>query len=494
MNAETRAKISRWVAEKSLKDSSLPSMSVPETTTDKIVSSIPASVAAQDAQEVTVGSKVSILTGDCRETLKGLKDGSVHMCVTSPPYWGLRDYGVAGQMGLEPSPEEYVEHLVGVFREVKRVLRDDGTLWLNLGDSYAGGGGFCPTAPSNSQENYSGRLHGLKLSKDRIDALAATKGKKIPTGLKPKDLVGIPWRVAFALQDDGWYLRSDIIWAKGVSGQKDIWQNAYNSALKEGLTEEVAKRIANNIDPYVGGCMPESVHDRPTRSHEYMFLLSKSPKYHYDNEAVKEEAQNWGTRNRKNFRGGTDDPKLKHHGLEGKDDELNPTRNRRSVWTIGTKAYKGAHFATFPPELIRPCILAGCPKQVCSNCGAPWERIMEDAGSVRIREGSDTSGAAAQEVATGTHGDNSIFKTGMKRLFKTTGYKPSCTCNYAYPGCVVPKDDPAYVPYPSVPGTVLDCFGGSGTTGEVAKEEGRNAVLCELNPEYVKLAEKRSGL
>lgn len=287
--------------------------------------------------------------GDCLGSLRAMPDDSVHCCVTSPPYFGLRDYGVDGQIGLEPTPDEFVQALVTVFREVRRVLRDDGTLWLNLGDTYSSGG---------------------RKYRDGDDKLAQRGMTTRPDdGAKPKDLLGIPWRVAFALQADGWYLRQDIIWHKP--------------------------------NP-----MPESVRDRCTKAHEYVFLLSKSPRYFFDGEAIKEPvsastverlaqptlAQQTGSARVPGKTNGT----MKAVG--GSD-----TRNRRSVWTVTTKPFKGAHFATFPADLIKPCILAGCP----------------------------------------------------------------------------------------VGGTVLDPFGGSGTTAGVALAHGRNAVLCELNPEYAKLVPAR---
>jgi len=217
--------------------------------------------------------------GDVRTILPTLKAGSVQCVVTSPPYWGLRDYGVTGQIGLEPTPEAYVENMVQVFREVKRVLRDDGTVWLNLGDSYNSTSGF---SRANKQWARKGRDGGANDKKEI----------KHPT-LKTKDLIGIPWRVAFALQADGWYLRSDIVWHKP--------------------------------NP-----MPESVTDRPTKSHEYLFLLTKSVQYYYDAEAVREPAQ-----------------------------DSKSGRNLRSVWTINPKPYAEAHFATFPEKLVEPCVKAG---------------------------------------------------------------------------------------------------------------------------------------
>ena len=254
-----------------------------------------------------------IHVGDCLETLRTLPNRSVQTCVTSPPYWGLRDYGVAGQLGLEKTPEEYVAKMVDVFREVRRVLRDDGTLWLNLGDSYSGS----TMTGGNNGINGSGGDNGFKI-KRQFD-----KPKQCDS-LKPKDLVGIPWRVAFALQSDGWYLRQDIIWHKP--------------------------------NP-----MPESVRDRCTKAHEYLFLLSKSPKYYFDSDAIKED----GTGRRCNeFRRGVyvNNESFNNSGiLNGSRGEHigDIKRNRRSVWTVATQPFKESHFATFPPKLIEPCVLAG---------------------------------------------------------------------------------------------------------------------------------------
>ena len=291
----------------------------------------------------------TIHCGDTLDIMRTWPDACVHCIVTSPPYWGLRDYGVEGQLGLEKTPGEYVAKMVEIFAEVKRVLRDDGTLWLNLGDSYAA---------HNSGNN--GYTDNRTNRKERYAA-------GIPAGLKPKDLVGIPWRVAFALQSDGWYLRSDIIWHKP--------------------------------NP-----MPESVRDRCTKAHEYIFLLSKSARYFYDHEASKEPRQDWGTRDRKPgsaFVDGT--PGRSKQGGGQNCNFADAGRNKRSVWTVATRPLKDAHFATFPPKLIEPCILAGCP------------------------EG----------------------------------------------------------------GVVFDPFMGAGTTGLVARKHNRHYLGCELNPEYVAMAERR---
>lgn len=255
-----------------------------------------------------------ILVGDALTRLAELPDGSVQTCVTSPPYWGLRDYGHQGQMGLEATPDEYVANMVEVFRQVRRVLADDGTLWLNLGDSYAHN---TTTHPPQSNDGYGGQ-HG------QLQELVQVR-KQDGAGLKLKDLVGIPWRVAFALQADGWWLRQDIIWHKP--------------------------------NP-----MPESVTDRCTKAHEYLFLLSKSARYHYDSQAIAEQSESAGE-----ARGGGKKYSSAAGGLAiignkhnlDKYGTTSATRNRRSVWTIATKPYSGAHFAVMPAELVEPCILAG---------------------------------------------------------------------------------------------------------------------------------------
>lgn len=267
-----------------------------------------------------------IHTGDALEVLRTLPNQYVQVCVTSPPYWGLRDYGVSGQMGLEPTPEEYVAKIVEVFREVKRVLRKDGTLWINLGDSYAVGGSG--GASNKSTLKNDGRiLTGARNYEQQLNTKSFTR--KTPVGLKPKDLVGIPWRVAFALQADGWYLRSDIIWSKP--------------------------------NP-----MPESVKDRPTKAHEYIFLLSKGQKYYYDADAIREPHISKGRPPGNKSRIYLDRDPAHHTGEKrrpGEGNSYNPAgRNKRTVWTVAPRPYKEAHFATFPPKLIEPCILAGCPE------------------------------------------------------------------------------------------------------------------------------------
>jgi DNA modification methylase len=248
---------------------------------------------------------IELYHGDCIDVMSRLPAASINTCVTSPPYFGLRDYGVDGQIGLEDTPEAFVGRLVEVFREVRRVLRDDGTLWLNLGDSYA----------RNPAKGTTGTPNGRNVA-----VMGYSGGAGIPNGLKEKDLIGIPWRVAFALQADGWYLRQDIIWHK----------------------------------PNV---MPESVKDRCTKAHEYIFMLTKSPRYYFDYKAIR-EPEVCGRQ-----RGPALHPDTKSTNGNGglarrKSDGM---RNRRSVWTVTTKPFKGAHFATFPPDLIEPCVLAGAP-------------------------------------------------------------------------------------------------------------------------------------
>jgi DNA modification methylase len=295
-----------------------------------------------------------ILEGDCIQSLKSLPDGVINTCITSPPYYALRDYGADGQIGLEQTPEEYVQKLVDVFREVRRVLRDDGTLWLNLGDSYVSNPGD-RTKVGGFQANP---------DVDRAKAESAMSRNKKTAGLKQKDLIGIPWMVAFALRNDGWYLRQDIIWHKP--------------------------------NP-----MPESVSDRCTKSHEYIFLLSKSKTYYYDAESIKEPVkQDWGTRDRTNGKYHNNGTGLNPHtGLQKSYEKA----NKRSVWSITTKPFHGAHFATFPPDLIEPCVIAGSPEE----------------------------------------------------------------------------------------GIILDPFFGSGTTGLVAMKNKRKYIGCELNSDYISIAEER---
>ena len=435
-----------------------------------------------------------IICGDCRVVLPDLPAGSAHCVVTSPPYWGLRDYGLepsvwggdsdcehvwgeherehhpgqveqtkwkkaegagkggrakSGQFcrlcgawrgcyGLEPTIEMYVSHTVEIFREVRRVLRDDGTLWLNLGDSYASSpaGNFgSGTAPADG------------------GAYRAPKPKMDYVGLKHKDLCGIPWRVALALQADGWYLRQDIIWAKP--------------------------------NP-----MPESVRDRCTKAHEYIFLLTKKPRYYYDAEAVREpmvEASHTRAKYGYAPSGREDDTIHVRHGKgymrnNGEPVVLNPSgRNKRSVWTVSTAPFKAAHFATFPPELIRPCIRAGTSKKgCCPQCGAPWKRVVE-----KERKATRPGLASKVYLEPPVHPDSPVRQhhgsvCGNRDPGRhvteshTIGWEPTCGCG----------GDP-------VPCVVMDPFAGSGTTGMVAVQEGQEYLLIERNPEYCEMARKQ---
>lgn len=376
---------------------------------------------------------IELHLGDCLNVLRAMPDNSVHCCVTSPPYWGLRDYGHDGQIGLEDTPEAYVARMVEVFREVKQVLRNDGTLWLNLGDSYAN---------QKSGDTYSGfndRYFGRETDggKQAKTVSSASVGRLAFPGLKPKDLVGIPWRVAFALQSDGWWLRQDIIWHKP--------------------------------NP-----MPESVTDRCTKSHEYVFLLTKSKQYFYDAEAVKEPAiyagDNRGARS--DSRRGT-----KCNQISTKSGITGNFRNKRSVWTITTKPYSGAHFAVMPMDLVEPCIKAGTSeKGCCPTCGNPWERVVNSIRVMRHELPNDDPNYRPARYARKSNGTDDYANGGAQAFSKTTttGWIPTCTCG----------GDP-------VPCTVLDPFSGSGTVGVVSTKLSRNYVGIELNPEYLALSEQR---
>ena len=350
---------------------------------------------------------------------------SVHTIVTSPPYYGLRNYNVDGQIGLEVTPDEYIANLVAVFRECKRILRDDGTLWVNIGDSYNG------SAPNQSGQN------GYNDGRENRDKRYSTGGVN---GLKPKDLIGIPWMLAFALRADGWYLRQDIIWAKP--------------------------------NP-----MPESVKDRCTKSHEYIFLLSKSAKYYYDNEAVKEPVSDVSMK-RAEYGWNCDRPSTKNGSMGGEGIHtekmgsrfVDPAgRNKRDVWTVTTKPYKGAHYATFNPELIKPCILAGAPETCCAKCGAPYERIVNRVVGTskpcpKTQDAHEARGGVGEPVGT-------VGKSGGGRIdgySETLGYQPTCDCNAG-----------------TSSGIVFDPFVGSGTTVATAIQLGRKGIGIDLSFKYL---------
>jgi DNA modification methylase len=358
-------------------------------------------VSGADAPGGVARGSWEIREGDCLESLRAMPDECVQTCVTSPPYWGLRDYGHGEQLGMEETPDLFVANMVKVFAEVKRVLRDDGTLWLNIGDSYAG---------SNTG--------------------------KIPEGanFKAKDLVGIPWLLAFALRADGWYLRSEIIWAKP--------------------------------NP-----MPESVTDRPTKAHEQVFLLTKSARYFYDADAVREPASEVSVaregRARNFYQAPGQTPQRRTDSNGG---WLESGRNKRTVWTVTTQPFGGAHFATFPPKLIEPMVLAGSPPKCCGECGAPWERVVERKPMVveptkkRAEWQEQDDHARTQVGGTMTQAPES----------KTVGWQPTCEHN----------DDTGS-------SVVLDPFSGSGTTGMVALRHDCSYIGLELNPEYAELSRNR---
>jgi DNA modification methylase len=363
-----------------------------------------------------------------------LADESVNCVVTSPPYYGLRDYGISGQIGLEVTPDEYVANLVQVFREVKRVLRDDGTLWLNLGDSYSGSGKGQWNGGASDPKNQ--KTFGMKLN----------NVGNIPDGLKPKDLIGIPWMVAFALRADGWWLRQDIIWAKP--------------------------------NP-----MPESVTDRCTKAHEYVFLLTKSARYWYDNDAIR-EPQSVESLNRlkrgyngdvmRDYPSGAQNHLKNYFGETDEEIESLAGRNKRSVWTVTTRPYKGAHFATFPPDLIKPMILAGCPQIVCAKCGAPYQRVLERVDKRHWTERNDyRSGDKYKFEYLESKQRNEIGRNDAPASFKSPemidkGFQPTCNCNAG-----------------TTSGIVFDPFVGSGTTVMVANELGRRGIGLDLNMKYL---------
>ncbi len=365
-----------------------------------------------------------------------LVDQSVHCCVTSPPYFGLRDYGVSGQIGLERTIEAYVAAMVAVFQEVKRVLRDDATLWLNLGDSYFGGKGH----NGSSKARRTATERGYTQSGGTV--LMDTRPLDLPqVGLKPKDLCMIPARMALALQADGWYLRSDIIWAKP-------------------------------------NCMPESVQDRCTRSHEHIFMLSKQPKYYYDALAIAEPSTNQSGA-AANFKRKTKDHLLPNqqavqHRLERESTIATGVRNKRDVWTVSTANCKEVHFATFPPKLITPCVLAGTSAWgVCPVCGAPWTRVTGDGEARLVRW---APGPDKHTEAIGGQGKTSAMLTGIIRDKLTLGWRATCDCGAGEP----------------VPAIVLDPFVGSGTTGIVAIRNGRRFIGVDLSYSYLHdIARKR---
>ena len=448
--------------------------------------------------------------GDCREIMKRwINEGvKVQTCVTSPPYFGLRDYGVDGQIGLEQNPKEYIENMVDVFNHVKELLADDGTLWVNIGDSYC----------MSSMRGKNSAFKSIDQSKQGIVHI----NRNIPNGMKAKDLMGIPWMLAFALREAGWYLRQDIIWHKP--------------------------------NP-----MPESVTDRCTKSHEYIFLLSKSQQYYFDHVAIKEQGVTpAGT---KGAKGSVE--RQNQFGVNARPPEYkiyDGMRNKRDVWSVNVRPYKGAHFATYPTALIEPCIKAGSPEKICVKCNTPYKRqtkiernlTLEEVEQIRnniietnkekkpyaiidkefrnqvieyrnlpnhdeLREYLQFNRHLAEltideiETAFGTQAPHHWFEKGgsypdkedwiklkqmllldnkydkqMTEIFYKSGLK--CDNNYLDEGLVKQcKCDTNE----TKSGIVFDPFMGSGTTAQVAKQLGRQYLGCELNPEYEKLQQER---
>ena len=564
-----------------------------------------------------------IITGDVLAGLATLPDGCVHTVVTSPPYYGLRDYGIDGQIGLEETPEAYIARMVAVFRGVRRVLRDDGSAWVNMGDSYASNG----SRRVDEQERKSGVIRaeqkgydvGGWSGSDHIDRAAVP----CPAGMKPKDLMGIPWALAQALRapyytgkirdereriwlsamieaegcmfihrrkegqnnGQGYERKHDSFGAglevastdlaivercKAITGLGSICSQSPEQNNRRKLTiyrwnlrSNVCREVIREVYPYMVakqhearlllGCpssgtkaeqawqaikalhqgghpeidfpppaslyepgwylrseiiwsksnpMPESVTDRPTKAHEQIFLLSKSAKYHYDAEAVREPGGPWskmpdgwdtgegahgsfhregrekGRRSGNKVRTPGEDriPGASHVGRGFPWEDSGQGRNRRTVWTVATAPFKDAHFATFPPKLIEPCILAGCPAKSCPVCGAPWERVVEP--SPEYKERLEETGESWYQRRDNPHGEKKSGKhdAGICAQYVTLGFRPTCDHD-AEP----------------VPGTVLDPFMGAGTTAVVAKSLGRNSIGCELNPKYVAMAERRTA-
>lgn len=385
-------------------------------------------------------SDFTLYQGDVLEVLSRMPADSIDCVVTSPPYWGLRDYGVDGQLGLEPTPEEFMSSMVAVFSEVKRVLAPHGTLWLNIGDSYAGkaSGGW----GDDSSTLRAGRLY--QADRRRQEVRVNGSRDKLAPGLKPKDLVGIPWQLALALRADGWWLRRDVVWSKP--------------------------------NP-----MPEQVEDRPTTAHEYLFLLTKSERYFYDFVSVREPVSG-----NAHARGNGLNPKAAENTRAGgiKQNasfaagvsELTARRNFRSVWEVASEPQSGAHFATFPTKLIEPCILAGSSSAgVCSECGSPWIPVNEKRSLERHELPHDHP--AYRPARYEDKYEKAGLNGGGQRYLDvvTTGWKRSC----------------AHTDAPSRPSRVLDPFMGSGTTAVVARRHGRHSVGIELNAVYCELAAQR---
>ena len=380
-----------------------------------------------ETEEMT--SKFLLLQGKSQDVLKQFPENTFHTVVTSPPYWSLRDYFDDDQLGQESTPEEYVENVVSIMREVKRTLRKDGTVWFNIGDSYNNSSGFCRATEGWDR-------------KGRDKGSADKKAIKHKT-IKTKDLMGMPWSVAFALRDDGWYLRCDIVWEK---------ENP----------------------------MPDGAKDRPTRGHEYIFLLSKSPQYFYDYYRVLEDTeyhpegiQGFGANDQKGTFRMDQERTFRHYGK----------RNKRAVWRCSVSTYRGGHFATYSPKLITPCIQASTSeKGCCLKCGTPWEREFD---KIEVDRPAPPSGYGKKhqvedlmDIFVSDHDlDNSETHPQTVKSLELIdkGWNKNCKCDTEETtNCLV-----------------LDPFNGTGTTGEVSLQHHQRYVGIELNKEYLEIAKKR---
>lgn len=439
--------------------------------------------------------------GDCVEVLRTLPAHSVHCCVTSPPYWGLRDYGMAEQVGLEETPDAYVEKLVSVFREVRRVLRPDGVLWLNLGDTYAQERGHGYWGSPGKGDEY----------QQKTTKRWASKGAE-DFGLRAGSLLGLPWKVALALQADGWILRSDTVWAKrnmlpeSVSGWR--WEPCRvkvkaERARQQGYAEAGGhrdKRHGNLEDqpaaawqpcPGCARCAPNGGlvlrrgSWRPTRAHEYVFQLAKSPSYFGDGEDVREPNQPDTA-----LRVARGHHRPGHKWEQGPgaqtiandlDHAHNPAgRNLRDVWFLSSQPSRLHHFAMMPPTLVSKCVLSSCPSHVCSACGDPWARVIERGSSPPDTSQRRTAHYNTADRYGARNGGNGGFDALAARMRSgtngkvTRGFRPTCECGV-----------------PAVPGTVLDPFLGAGTVAAAAELLGRYWVGVELNPKYADLLPSR---
>jgi len=428
---------------------------------------------------VTIGN-ATLYQGDVMDCLAAMPDESVHCCVTSPPYWGLRDYGVSGMIGLEPTFQDWLDKMVTVCREIRRVLRSDGTFWLNCGDCYAQGksGTFHPESCDAGDGVYGRRRRRMngETGEELFEARA------VPDSFKPKDLLMMPARLAIALQADGWWLRSEIIWAKP--------------------------------NP-----MPESVTDRPTSSHEKIYLLTKASRYFYDAEAVREEHDIRRAENYKNPAREREGFNIQRSGGDGMG--YNPSgRNLRNVWTMATQPYPESHFATFPEELPRKCILAGTSERgVCERCGKPWVRVVELTDEYKALLKSDKAwkdDTGKPDGFTNLQPKNHASNVPVKN--KTLGWQPSCDCkpftpemggggtsfkghsgNFKADGSPISPakqttgwdSDCDCEHAGTVPATVLDPFAGACMTLLVALQLNRRAIGIELNPKYCEMGLRR---